>query len=392
MCDLEEEEYYSHQVLSPLQHDTTRHGNRYHRSTKLASLDRTVKVYNVFEQGYELVATLQGHEGPVWQVSWAHPKFGVLLASCGFDGSVLIHAQQQQQSSSSSTSLSLSQSSTAASSIPPQQQHPHAQASKTSVRTGATANTTTATSTTTTSKNTESWTLLHAARRLHESSVNGVAFAPHELGTLMLAAASSDGKVSILRHEPNHTWTVDYIHDCCPMGVNAVSWAPYGASYDPQRPQEDEIMRLVTAGCDNSIRFWMYDAGQWQPDPALLDDSSLRHSDWVRDVAWAPTLLPEQNMVASASEDGTVIIWKQSGLGNPWKPTLLHHFDHPVWRLSWSMTGYLLAVSSGDSDVTLWKQGLDGKWTQVTTVEEGHAPNTATTTTTATTSATTTMG
>ena len=28
--------------------------------------------------------TLTGHEGPVWQVSWAHPKFGALLASCSF--------------------------------------------------------------------------------------------------------------------------------------------------------------------------------------------------------------------------------------------------------------------------------------------------------------------
>lgn len=29
-----------------------------------------------------LLADLNGHEGPVWQVAWAHPKFGSLLASC----------------------------------------------------------------------------------------------------------------------------------------------------------------------------------------------------------------------------------------------------------------------------------------------------------------------
>jgi WD40 repeat protein len=34
--------------------------------------------------------TLTGHEGPVWQVSWAHPKFGALLASCSFDHTVMI--------------------------------------------------------------------------------------------------------------------------------------------------------------------------------------------------------------------------------------------------------------------------------------------------------------
>ena len=30
------------------------------------------------------------HEGPVWQVAWAHPKYGSLLASCGYDRKVII--------------------------------------------------------------------------------------------------------------------------------------------------------------------------------------------------------------------------------------------------------------------------------------------------------------
>ena len=28
------------------------------------------------------------HEGPVWQVAWAHPKFGSILASCSYDRKV----------------------------------------------------------------------------------------------------------------------------------------------------------------------------------------------------------------------------------------------------------------------------------------------------------------
>ena len=28
------------------------------------------------------------HEGPVWQLSWAHPKFGNILASCSYDRKV----------------------------------------------------------------------------------------------------------------------------------------------------------------------------------------------------------------------------------------------------------------------------------------------------------------
>jgi protein transport protein SEC13 len=307
----------------------------------------------VSETSYELCATLQGHEGPVWQVSWAHPKFGVILASCSFDGSVLIHME--------------------------------------------------------TPRRPREWTLLHAARNLHESSVNSCAFSPPEYG-LQLAAASSDGKVSILQHLPNNTWSVDYLADC-PMGVNAVSWAPVGAYFDPTNAAAaaaaavanategepaaaaGEAPRLVTAGCDNQIRFWVgpmdgqQQGGEWTLDASQCEqeEGSLQHTDWVRDVAWAPLTLPNHNTVASCSEDGTVLIWTQKIVESggattaddvpttaaslyPWKATLLHRFDEPVWRVSWSVTGHLLAVSSGDSNVTLWKKATvqnENKWVQV---------------------------
>ncbi len=40
----------------------------------------------------------------------------------------------------------------------------------------------------------------------------------------------------------------------------------------------------------------------------------------------------------------------------------MNTFDAPVWRVSWSVTGNMLAVSSGDGEVTLWKQNIDGKF------------------------------
>lgn len=268
----------------------------------------------------------------MWQVSWAHPQFGVLLASCSFDGSVLIHRETRPRE----------------------------------------------------------WSVIHAARLLHESSVNGVQFAPSVFG-LQLAAASSDGRVSVLQHQAgNNTWLVQYLPDC-PIGVNAVSWAPAGAFAAPDTPEEP---RLVTAGCDNQIRFWRCQEGQWLQDTSIsisttsANSGTLMHTDWVRDVAWAPALLPNQNIVASCSEDRTVIIWKQTAMDDAdnsvmnnentttstakyeWKPTLLHTFPDTVWRVSWSVTGHLLAVSSGDSNVTLWKAGLDGSWSQVSTVPE----------------------
>lgn len=39
---------------------------------------------------YPLVSCFDSHEGPVWQVAWAHPKFGPILASSSYDGKVFI--------------------------------------------------------------------------------------------------------------------------------------------------------------------------------------------------------------------------------------------------------------------------------------------------------------
>lgn len=36
------------------------------------------------------LADLRGHEGPVWQVCWAHPRYGSLLASASFDHRVIV--------------------------------------------------------------------------------------------------------------------------------------------------------------------------------------------------------------------------------------------------------------------------------------------------------------
>ena len=47
--------------------------------------------------------------------------------------------------------------------------------------------------------------------------------------------------------------------------------------------------------------------------------ATTSHTDWVRDVAWRPNLGIPSNTIASASEDGSVKIWKQDMEGTAWK-------------------------------------------------------------------------
>ena len=200
--------------------------------------------------------------------------------------------------------------------------------------------------------------------------MNSIAWAPPELG-LHLACASSDGYVSVLSHRvEDNGWDVHRgMH--CPSGAMAVSWAP-GSSAQPM---------LATAGCDGSVRVWVGrvagGAGgggggaqlAWDAAAAkVLQVGSSGGAEWARDVAWCPAGVPLEGggvgqLLAACSDGGRVLLWRSSdGFA---APAALPPFGHPVWRLSWSPTGRLLAVTCGDNSVTLWKEDVAGTWMSV---------------------------
>lgn len=87
-----------------------------------------------------------------------------------------------------------------------------------------------------------------------------VSWAPHESGCL-LAAASSDGSVSVLEFSDN-SWT-HQTFQAHGMGVNAVSWAPSLSagsiiSAQGQGQQSGQMRRFVTGGSDNMVKIWDY--------------------------------------------------------------------------------------------------------------------------------------
>lgn len=122
----------------------------------------------------------------------------------------------------------------------------------------------------------------------------------------------------------------------------------------------------MTGGSDCQVKIWEFspDSGSWQNLQILPGG----HLDWVRDVAWSPTVL-SKSYIASASQDKTVIIWTSSDLRGEWKRTKLD-VDAAAWRVSWSLSGNALAVSTGDNRVSLWKERLSGGWECVKTIEE----------------------
>mmetsp|Transcript_14682 Transcript_14682/g.31735 ORF Transcript_14682/g.31735 Transcript_14682/m.31735 type:complete len:374 (-) Transcript_14682:78-1199(-) len=169
--------------------------------------DFSVHIWDVTEGQQKPIAQLKGHEGPVWKVAWAHPKFGSLLATCSYDMKVIIWKEVNGQ-----------------------------------------------------------WTKAYVDSS-HTASVNEIEFCPFEHG-LRLACASSDGMVSVLTYEPQQAlWrrSVFQAHQC---GAQSVSWAPVCQRDLGHGPP---AIRIATGGCDNSVSVWKCEAEVWSQEmPALM--------------------------------------------------------------------------------------------------------------------------
>lgn len=281
--------------------------------TKLAtcSSDRSVKIFDIRGDQQVLIADLKGHEGPVWQLAWAHPVYGSVLATCGYDRKVILWKEQDS-----------------------------------------------------------GWTKIYEYSN-HDSSVNSVCWAPHEFG-LILACGSSDGSISVLTYIGDGSWDTKRINNAHSIGCNAVSWGPYlqPGSLIGHAHTQSPVKRFVSGGCDNLVKIWREEGGGWVEEQKL--DA---HHDWVRDVAWAPSVGLQRSIIASCSQDCQVFIWSVdvSSSSQNWTPKLLHKFNDVVWHLSWSVTGNILAVSGGDNKVSLWKENVEGEWACVSNVVKGQA-------------------
>jgi len=246
----------------------------------------------------------------VWAVAWANPKFGTKLASASYDRKVIVWSEE------------------------------NGFWVKSYVYSGS------------------------------ELSVNSVAWAPHEHG-LMLACASSDGTISILSQNVNsNEWGPPVRIKAHDFGVNSVSWAPTSiplSILNVPESKESSILRFVSGGCDNLVKIWAHDKNGWKIEATLEG-----HADWVRDVAWSPNVGLPYSTIASCSQEGLVIMWVQSDRKTWSKEEIRDPIfqNTSIWRVSWSTAGNILAVSSGDNTVTLWKENLEHQWKCISNLSE----------------------
>lgn len=265
----------------------------YGKRLATCSSDKTVKIFGIENNDqHTLLTTLTGHSGPVWQVGWAHPKFGIILATCSYDGEVFIWKEEAGV-----------------------------------------------------------WAII-AKYSEHTASVNSISWSPPEYGPLLLCT-SSDGKASVL--EFNSSGKINsFMFDAHSIGVNTGTWAPCRS--DPKNIGQRRIITggcdnlvkiwkfndegsdvqlehtltghtdwvrdvawspsnlgksyIATASQDRSVLIWTKDndSNEWKKQPL-----TKRFSD----VCWRASWSLSGNILAISGND-KVTLWKET-LDGDWE-------------------------------------------------------------------------
>ena len=305
--------------------------------------DRTVKIWNLhngkFSSASEILIdsdgvneqkssnesksvepmSIQAHRSAVWRVSWAHPEFGQLLATCGADKNVCIFEEVQ---TGAMEPLGMG----------------------TGAVNGLEASTTWV----------EKAKLSEASR-----SVSVVQFAPAHHG-LMLASGSADGIVRIYEAidvmDLDH-WTLKGSIEISggnieknELGVTSISWC--NGLFEPPT--------LVVGGSSGCVLVYRYSASSNGWDLILQLTSHLKG---VLDVAWAPNVGRSYHLISSTGKDCKTIVHKlKRGKKGDGERTLEKESSQELdtgsrenWRCKWNVTGTVLATSGDFGRIQLWK-------------------------------------
>jgi len=141
-------------------------------------------------------------------------------------------------------------------------------------------------------------------------------------------------------------------------GVTCISWNP--------SPLDSRPM-IAVGSSDPGVKIWEYNEAfrKWMHVETLTGNKP--HTGPIHDVCWAPNMGRTYHLIATASKDQTVKIWKLQIMPEKQKveaKDVATFTDHQsaVWRAEWNITGTILATSGDDGAVRLFKTDLSNEW------------------------------
>jgi len=119
---------------------------------------------------------------------------------------------------------------------------------------------------------------------------------------------------------------------------------------------------IVEGNCDGVATVWEQKPnGTWEIAHQLNG-----HKGEILDVSWAPNLGRDCNIIATASRDRTVRLWRLPSRLSPAKIeahelAILPH-ESTVWQVEWNVLGTVLATSIDDGTSCVWASDFYGRW------------------------------
>eukprot|EP01120_Amphizonella_sp_Union-15-10_P017471 TRINITY_DN9706_c0_g1_i1.p1 TRINITY_DN9706_c0_g1~~TRINITY_DN9706_c0_g1_i1.p1 ORF type:complete len:326 (+),score=58.38 TRINITY_DN9706_c0_g1_i1:45-1022(+) len=285
-----------------------------------ASTDTIIKIWERQDEKNEWVCTSvidPAHKQCVNKICWAHPSFGQILASCSTDTTVCLWEEKEDL-------------------------------------------------------NTKEWVQVAKIPDSHRS-VDDVKFSPYQYG-LRLAACSQDGVVRFYEAidvTALSSWFLYSVLDRQKEGVKCVTWCPFGMEkmmVATGSRAEKSSTSSVTGTRRESAKGKVWEYNEQQRKWILLLELS-GHTNTINDIAWAPNIGRSYHLIATASKDTTVCIWKIQWIkgrdgSKPEVKQLACFQDHnaEVWRVEWNVTGTILASSGDDGCVRLWRANPLKEW------------------------------
>jgi nucleoporin SEH1 len=291
------------------------------------SSDKHIKIWTLDEtksgNNWSHVDISRAHRDSIWRLSWANPEFGQVLASCSEDGVICVWEEQE---ASSTQSLD----------------------------------------------NGTSGKWVRKVRLSNsKKSVNDVKFSNRSLG-IKLATASADGYIRIYE-APDvfnlNKWDVllEYqVEDTQSSSSASSSTSEHGLTCLAWCDCPFEPAKIAVGGYSRRAVVFTLERNNTLKVECVLGE----HANAVHDIAWAPSMGRSYHLICTASREPKFYIHtlrrKADGsLELQSVQAMASTSGSNVWRVAWNATGTVLATSSEDGTLSLWRKNFAGTWINV---------------------------
>lgn len=250
------------------------------------------------------------HSGAINKVRWANPEFGSILATCSFDKTVIIFEENPIE---------------------------------------------------------KSWKKISQLVESREP-IEDIQFSPVHL-PMQLAVCSSNGEIRI--YEPTSavnlkSWNNTYLFTASALGSNVLAWNPSNLNSPMLLIGNNDMAKAQEKFCKafenevESLQMWGLsdDGKQWEK----IFVPSNGHEKTVVEISWAQLMGRSRHIVASASSDGVIIIWRIDGKGHMEIEETLLEPSNRVYSLGWDLMGTMLSSTGASNMLIIWKKTVQGNW------------------------------